>query len=110
MWWDTRRGAAAAKSAATKADKRYRRTAVACRAPLWAPLGWWGVGFGFEWVCNAMQLSTRGAWPIAANYRHACIRFARTGSVGLARPSIREPHLRAGPPTPGPLGQGSTRS
>lgn len=40
--------------------------------------------------------------PIAASYRHACFRMhpiARMGIVGLARPSIREPHLRARRPT-----------
>lgn len=62
-------------------------------------------------ICTRSQTGREGGWidsglgQLRQSYRHACIRFVRTGSVGLTRPSIREPHLRAGPyPNPGGRG------
>lgn len=83
MWWNTPRGASAAKSAATKPEDVTAEPA--------------GPGSMQPFPDGSSRLGQlRHAPTMLPPCTHP---MTRIGIVGLARPSIREPHLRARRPT-----------
>lgn len=106
MWWNTPRVGSAAKSAATKGRQNGRRRIAEPQEPAGGPsvMGGWVDGSAGSTMQTFSSLGEGGedwsysGWANGGNLPPCMHPICHgRGCVGLTRPSIREPHLRAGP-------------